>query len=66
MTHREAKSKVVSFTDTVKRMIYDIPKIELSKKLGIGRGTLDRRLRDHTWTYQDYLIINELNGNDGK
>lgn len=58
--HNKIDYKLKELTETVKRLVFDIPKFELADKLEITRFTLNRRLKEHTWTYKEYLIISEL------
>jgi len=50
----------MAVTEKAKRIIFDIPKVRLSEILGIGRATLDKRLKDDAWSYSEFLIICSL------
>lgn len=60
MDKAQIKFELEKITETVKRLIFDIPKYELANELNISRVTLDRRLKEHSWTYEEVLIINIL------
>lgn len=60
MEKTQIKYELEHVTETVKRLIFDIPKYELSKELKITMTTLNRRLKEHTWTYEEFLIIKIL------
>lgn len=54
------KPKVLSVTEKVKRLLFDITRGELSKELSVTAKTLNVRLKKHNWTYEEKLIIDEL------
>lgn len=56
----QIKYELEKITETVKRLIFDIPKYELANELNLSRVTLDRRLKEHSWTYEEVLVINIL------
>lgn len=60
MDKAQIKFELEKITETVKRLIFDIPKYELANELNLSRVTLDRRLKEHSWTYEEVLIINIL------
>lgn len=60
MENKKVKIELLKITEKVKRLIFDIPKSELSKILTINPKTLDKRLTDNDWKHSEVLIINDL------
>lgn len=60
MDKAQIKFELEKITEIVKRLTFDIPKYELAKELNLARVTLDRRLKEHSWTYEEVLIIKIL------
>ena len=57
---KQINNKLQSVTEKVKRLIFDIPKYELAKTLGINQKTFDKRLETNDWKYREVLIIETL------
>lgn len=47
-------------TATVRKLLESTTKMELSKKIGICRMTLDSRLRNHNWKRSEIFVIEYL------
>ena len=57
---KKIENELIAVTNNVKRLIYDIPKMELAILLKISRPTLDKKIKSNDWTYREKLIIDSL------